>query len=91
MYSTALETTLLDAVTTIVMAPINAIAGLLWLLWQGCKLAAPYRKHIGLAIAFVAALVLCIAVPEVLFGLGLTVVYGLVFYPTPKCRKVVRA
>ena len=53
MNATALkfENNLLDLVTAIVMAPVAALYGLAWLIWQGAVLLGPYRKHIGLALA----------------------------------------
>ena len=80
-YSTTFENNLLDAVTAIVMAPINALAGLLWLLWQGCKAVWPYRKYIGLVVALAAAVAVCVACPLLPVGLAITALVGWVTMP----------
>ena len=83
-YSATFETNLIDAVTAAIMAPIAIIRAVLWLLWQGCKLCAPYRKYIGLAVALAAAAALFVAIPALLYGVGLTTVFALVTYPACK-------
>ena len=82
--TTAFENNLIDFVTALVMAPIAVIQWLLWLLWQGCKVCAPYRKYIGLAVALAAAAALFVAIPALLYGVGLTTVFALVTYPACK-------
>lgn len=84
--TTTFENNLLDAVTAIVMAPIQAVAGLLWLLWQGCKLAAPYRKYIGLAIVAAPGLAVCVACPLLPLGLAITAAVGWATYPRQAVR-----
>ena len=83
-YASTFESTLLDFVTAVIMLPVNFVYALLWLLWQGCKLCAPYRKYIGLAVALAAAAALFVAIPALLYGVGLTTVFALVTYPACK-------
>lgn len=85
--TTTFENNLIDAVTAIVMAPVQALIGLLWLAWQGCKAIWPYRKYIGAAAAFVAFLGCCWALPALPLGLAITIAFGLATMP----RKAVRA
>ena len=84
MYASTFENNLLDFVTVIVMVPINFVYGLLWLLWQGCKLCAPYRKYIGLAVALAATAALLVACPALALGLVTIMAYGLFTYPMHK-------
>lgn len=78
MNATALkfEANLLDMVTAVVMAPVAALYGLAWLIWQGAALLWPYRKHIGLALAIAGAAWLFVAVPALPLGLAITAVVG---------------
>jgi hypothetical protein len=84
--TTTLENNLLDAITALVMAPVHLIHGLLWLAWQGCKLCAPYRKYIGLAVAFAAAVGACVACPLLPLGLAITAAVGWVTMPRSAVR-----
>ena len=81
MYASTFENNLLDAVTFVVMAPVNAVYALLWLLWQGCMLLWPYRKYIGQALAFAAAVAVCAAVPALAIGGTITLLFALVTMP----------
>ena len=83
MSTTALrfESHLLDLVTAVVMAPVAALYGLVWLLWQGCMLLWPYRRYIALAIVAAAFVALCVACPGLPLGLAITAVVGWATYP----------
>ena len=87
MYASTFENNLLDAVTFVVMAPVNAVYALLWLLWQGCMLLWPYRKYIGLAVALAAAVAVCVACPLLPLGLGIVGAFGWVTMPRSAVRK----
>ena len=76
MTVTKFESNLLDAVTAIVMTPVAAVYWLLWLLWQGVVVIAPYRKYIGLALAGMGLAWLFVAVPALPLGLALVGAYG---------------
>ena len=83
-YSTQLESNLLDFVTAVIMLPVNAVYALLWLLWQGCKLCAPYRGYIAKGAALAATAALLVACPALALGLLTTAAYGLITYPMHK-------
>ena len=87
IHASTFENNLIDAVTFVVMAPINAVYGLLCLLWALYKLCAPYRRHIGQALTFAAAVAVCAAVPALAIGGTITLLFALVTMP----RKAVRA
>jgi hypothetical protein len=71
-----LESNLLDLVTAVVMAPVAALYGLAWLIWQGAVLLWPYRKYIGLALAIAGFVAVCWACPALPLGLAITAVVG---------------
>lgn len=83
MNATALkfENNLLDLVTAVIMAPVAASYSLVWLIWQGCVLLWPYRKHIGLALAFAGVVALFVAFPLLPLGLAITGAVGYATYP----------
>ena len=84
MYASTFENNLLDAVTFVVMAPVNAVYALLWLIWLGCKLLWPYRRYIAKGVALAAAVAVCAACPALALGLLTTAAYGLISYPMHK-------
>lgn len=86
--TTTFETNFLDAITALVMIPIQIVAGLLCLLWQGLTALWPYRKHITLGAAVVGFTALCVAYPLLPLGLAITAAVGWATYPR---RKAVRA
>lgn len=75
------ENNLLDAVTAVVMAPVGALYGLAWLIWQGGVLLWPYRRYIAMAIVAAAFVAACWACPALPLGLAITAVVGAVSYP----------
>ena len=79
--TTTFENNLLDLVTAVVMAPVAALYGLAWLIWQGAVHVWPYRKHIGLALAIAGAAWLFVAVPALPLGLAITAIVGYVTWP----------
>ena len=83
-YSTTFESTLLDLVTAVIMLPVQIVAALLWLLWQGCKLCAPYRGYIAKGAALAATAALLVACPALALGLVTIMAYGLFTYPACK-------
>lgn len=85
-YSTQLETNLLDAVTFVVMAPLQLACGLLWLLYQCVKGITATGKAGVYAAAIIGAVVLCAACP--LLPVGLAIVAAFAWATMP--RKAVR-
>lgn len=86
MITTTFESNLLDAVTALVMAPITAVYGLLWLLWQGRKAVWPYRRYIAIAGGIACAVALCVACPALPLGLGITAAVGWATMPWGKVK-----
>ena len=83
-YSTTFESTLLDLVTAVIMLPVQIVAALLWLAWQGFKLCAPYRGYIAKGAALAATAALLVACPALALGLVTIMAYGLFTYPMHK-------
>ena len=77
----AIENNLLDAVTAVVMFPINLIHLLLWLIWRVAGSVWPYRWYIGLVAVLATAVVVCVAVPLLPVGLAITAAVGWVTMP----------
>ena len=84
MYASTFENNLLDAVTMLVMAPLNLAYALLWVVWQGCKLLWPYRRYIAKGAALAATAALLVACPALALGLVTIMAYGLFTYPMHK-------
>lgn len=80
MNVSTLESNLLDLVTAVVMAPVAALYGLAWLIWQGAVLLWPYRRYIALAIVAAAFVALCVACPALPLGKAITAAVGWVSY-----------
>ena len=78
---------MLDLVTAAVMAPVAALYGLVWLIWQALVLLWPYRRYIALTIVAAAFVALCVACPALPLGLAITAAVGWATYP----RLAVRA
>ena len=75
------ENALLDAITALVMVPVNAAYCLVWLLWQGAVWLWPYRRYIALAIVAAAFVALCVACPMLPVGLAIIAAYAWVTMP----------
>jgi len=90
MYSTAIETTLLDGLCDLcelVMIPLRLLSGLLWAIVAGLALLWRCRRYIATASLVVGAVLLCWSCPLLPLGLAITASFGWATYP----RQAVKA